>query len=90
MPQPPPGQCVLLMHGSPALAPPVHVFTHKAPASNAVSHGALPDVHVTLPHGTADGHGHGPLYAYAFCFTASTTATMSKALMSALSSGKFG
>src|SRR3990172_4853121 len=91
-PHVPPGQCVLLMHGSPSLSPPLHVFTHIAPEPNAVTH-TVGVVQATLPiagpHVTADGHAHGPLNEYANCFTASTTATMSKALMSAFNSGKF-
>jgi len=59
------------------------------PAPNAVTHG-VDFVQAKLPHVTADGHGHGPLNEYANCFTAATTATMSKALMSALSSGRLG
>ena len=84
---------MLLVHGSPALPPPMHVFTHNDPAPNAVTHtpgvvqATLP---IAEPHVTADGHGHGPLNEYANPFTASTTATMSKALTSALSSGRFG
>ena len=54
------------MHESPALAPPVHVFTHMAPAPNAVTQG-VGLVQATLPnagpHVTADGHAHGPLNA---------------------------
>ena len=77
---PPPGQCLVLsMHGWPSLVPPVHVFTH-IPAQ---------PVH-DPPHVTADGHGHGPLNAYFTPLTASTTATMSKALTFALSSGTLG
>ena len=90
---PTPGQCVLLMHGSPSLAPPLHVLTHSDPAPNTVTHG-VGLVQATLPaagpHVTADGHAHGPPNAYANCFTASTTATMSKALRSAFSSGRLG
>ena len=88
-----PGQCALLMHGSPALVPPTHVFTHMAPAPNAVTHGVAV-VQATLPiagpHGTVDGHGHGPLNAYANPFAPSTTATMSKEFKFALSSTRFG
>jgi len=43
-----------------------------------------------LPQVAVEGHGHGPLKAYANPFTASTTATMSKALRSALISGRLG
>ena len=62
LPQQPPGQCVLLMHGSPVLSPPLHVFTHVAPAPNAVTH-TVGVVQAVLPHVTADGHAHGPLNA---------------------------
>ena len=58
----PPGQCVLLMHGSPSLAPLLHVFTHVAPAPNAVTH-TVGVAQAKLPHVTADGHAHGPLNA---------------------------
>ena len=71
------------------MSPPVHVLTHMAPVPNAVTHGVTVE-QLVLPHITVDGHAHGPLNAYANCFTASTTATMSKALMSAFNSGKLG
>lgn len=57
----PPGQCVLLMHGSPALSPVSHVFTHVAPEPKLVTHVAGPDGQGTAPHVTVEGHGHGPL-----------------------------
>ena len=60
LPHVPPGQCVLLMHGSPALVPPVHVLTHVAPGPKAVTHG-VGLVQPVLPHVTVDGHGQGPL-----------------------------
>ena len=58
----------------------MHVFTHMLGAV----HGQAP------PHVTVDGHTHGPLDAYFNCLTPSTAATMSKALTSALSSGRLG
>jgi len=60
------------MHASPSLAPPVHVFTHKAPAPYAFTHGVTL-VQAVIPHGTVDGHGHGPLDGYVNCFTAIVT-----------------
>ena len=89
----PPGQCVSLMQGSPALVPPLQVNPHMAPVP---SPGRPEPVHgVGVEHETAlqvagDGHGHGPLYAYANSFTAFTQATMSKALTSAFNSTRFG
>ena len=68
LPQVEPGQCELLMHGSPMLAPPLQVFTHVAPAPNAamqtptLAQGVLPQV-------TVDGHGHGPANEYARSLT---------------------
>src|SRR3989304_4343045 len=80
------------MHGSPALSPPLHVFTHKDPAPNAVTHG-VGLVQDTLPsagpHVTADGHAHGPLNAYANCFPAPPPPRMSRALRPPFSSGRW-
>ena len=79
----PPGQCLQLsMHGWPSLDPPVHVFTH------VLGLGHVPPQAVA--HVIADGHTHGPLNAYFTPLTPSTTATMSKALTFAFSSGTLG
>jgi len=70
------------MHGWPSLDPPVHVFTHMLGLGHPVPQGP--------PHVTADGHTHGPLNPYFNPLTPSTTATMSKALTFAFSSGGLG
>jgi len=51
-------QCLPLLHGCPALAPPTQVFTHSEPGPNPTQF--PPTVQDTLLHGTFDGHGHGP------------------------------
>ena len=87
----PPGQCALLMQGSPFEAPPLQVNTHMAPVPSPgrseLVHG-VGDEHARRLQVASDGHGHGPLKGYASSFTAPTTATMSRALISALSSGR--
>lgn len=44
------GQWLLLMHGSPSLSPPMHVFTHMPGQP----------VHEP-PQATVEGRGHGPV-----------------------------